>query len=521
MQRTSRASLLLGVVLLCLPGLIYVLWNRDVPHFGILEDDGIYLIGAKSIAEGAGYRVLNLPGEPFQTKYPPLYPLYLAMAWLAGGNLESRLTAAMLLSWIALPVCVALFHLWLRRRGFDRKAAWIVTGLFALNPYVLFFSANLGTELFFMAILFLAMGAVERDKPAWVGVLAGLGFLARTAGIALLPAVIIYYLWNRQARKAAVFTAAMLPAIAGWMLWTATHSAKGHDLITLYYTNYLGYQMLNVGLDNIGVVLWKNFSSILESFGSYVFPQMIAGLPAKLILQPLALAMIAGCVKLGRDRRASLYPLFGIFSALLLLIWHFPSNQRFVLPLAPLLLAGFYREAVHFAGLVRAAFRHRDRSQRVVAYGFAGFLIAVLATGAGLQVYMWASVIPAQARDDRENARQFDSVYAWIAQNTDPGARIVWENDTRLYLATGRHAAAFLIPTRQWYRSENDEDVAAYRRIDQYAGELGLDMVVLPKVGPHRNDDVLKGAAENPNLLLLHEEQGGVIYTVRTGTTGR
>ena len=34
------AFILLG--LLCLPSLLFVWLNRDVPHFGILQDDGVY-----------------------------------------------------------------------------------------------------------------------------------------------------------------------------------------------------------------------------------------------------------------------------------------------------------------------------------------------------------------------------------------------------------------------------------------------------------------------------------------------
>jgi hypothetical protein len=41
---------------------------------GVYQDDGMYVATAKSIAEGEGYHLINLPGEPAQTKYPFLYP---------------------------------------------------------------------------------------------------------------------------------------------------------------------------------------------------------------------------------------------------------------------------------------------------------------------------------------------------------------------------------------------------------------------------------------------------------------
>src|SRR5215813_6589423 len=163
MQKSSGKTFALGIALLCLPSLLYVVWNRDVPHFGILEDDGIYLIGAKSLAEGSGYRILNLRGEPYQTKYPPLYPAYLSIAWRAASSIQQCLTLALFLSWLAFPICVILTFIWLRRQGLAERPTWIITALFALNPYVLFFNANLTSEMQFMVLLLATILLAERD----------------------------------------------------------------------------------------------------------------------------------------------------------------------------------------------------------------------------------------------------------------------------------------------------------------------------------------------------------------------
>src|SRR6184192_2294375 len=44
-------------------------------------DDAFYVILAKSLATGHGYRNLNLPGAPFASHYPPGYPLFLSALW--------------------------------------------------------------------------------------------------------------------------------------------------------------------------------------------------------------------------------------------------------------------------------------------------------------------------------------------------------------------------------------------------------------------------------------------------------
>ena len=52
------------------------------PHpLGVFSDDGMYAVLAKSLAEGRGYRFINLPGAPSGTHFPPAYPLLLAALW--------------------------------------------------------------------------------------------------------------------------------------------------------------------------------------------------------------------------------------------------------------------------------------------------------------------------------------------------------------------------------------------------------------------------------------------------------
>ena len=64
--------------------------NSDLPSFGDLHDDSLYYVSAKSLADGGGYRIESLPGEPAQTKYPPLYPLLLSLAAHGGPAVSAQ-----------------------------------------------------------------------------------------------------------------------------------------------------------------------------------------------------------------------------------------------------------------------------------------------------------------------------------------------------------------------------------------------------------------------------------------------
>jgi hypothetical protein len=513
----------LALFALCLPSLLFVWHNRDVPHFGILQDDGLYFIDGKSLAEGSDYRILSLPAQPHETRYPPLYPLYLSLAWRINPAFPANLPLALMFSWLSFPALVVLTYLWCRRQQLPPPVIWLVTALFALNPYLLFFVSNLGSETMFMAFMFGAVLLVEPDSgrtnwywPLLAGVLAGAGYLVRTAGMVFLPAAIAYYAWKKKPRQALWFALGMLPAMAAWTLWTHAHAAPGRDVVTVAYTNYIASYIHSVGWDNIAVILWNNFSAMLESFGSLVFPQMIQGILAKFILQPLGVAMILGVIKMLRKGYGGLYAWFSGFYVALLMIWHFLPNQRYVMPLAPLLLAGLCFEMEHLATLMRTAFGHRDRSQRAVAYGFAGFLILVLAIGLGLQAYMGFSVMPEMARDDRSHAQAYGRIYQWIDKNLPADAGVLWEGDTVLYLATGHHGSSFVFLPREFIATGGEEGEALRTRtIDAYAREAHLGYVLLTKVGLHRNDEALRVAAANPNLERIHEEDGGILYRVR------
>ena len=67
MKSVGIKSLFLIFVAILLP----VYWFAfRAPAVGIYHDDGIYLVTAKALAEGKGYRIINLPAELPQTKYP-------------------------------------------------------------------------------------------------------------------------------------------------------------------------------------------------------------------------------------------------------------------------------------------------------------------------------------------------------------------------------------------------------------------------------------------------------------------
>ena len=75
---------------------------------GIFHDDGVYLVLAKALASGNGYRYLHLPGAPLATHYPPGYPLLLALLWTFAPHFPSNLTIILLANALLLAVTAGL-----------------------------------------------------------------------------------------------------------------------------------------------------------------------------------------------------------------------------------------------------------------------------------------------------------------------------------------------------------------------------------------------------------------------------
>src|SRR5580698_2101273 len=138
-----RLRTLLVFLVLLIPSALYLWKNLDMPEFGKFHDDGLLFVSAKSLATGQGYRILSLPEEPAQTKYPILYPLYLSTVWKLNPNFPDNLRLARVFSWMVLVVCLALAWVYLRKEGFSDVRVMILVALLGLDPYMILFGSGI------------------------------------------------------------------------------------------------------------------------------------------------------------------------------------------------------------------------------------------------------------------------------------------------------------------------------------------------------------------------------------------
>jgi len=525
-----RKLAVIGVLVAALAPSAYLAWTlRAMPHLGYYHDDGIYWVSAKSLAAGDGYRIASLPGAPYQTKYPPLYPALLAAIWKLSPQFPSNLPWATLFAWLGLPPFLAMVGVVTREFGFRPADRVVLTLAAALSPVVAVFSFSLMPELLFTALflasIVLAERASEDGSARWLALVAGacgaLAYLTKSAAAPLLLTAPLCFVWRKQFARAAMFLGAMFPAVALWQWWTAAHVSRSWDLVSLYYTNYAGFQAYNVPWRDLPLVIWHNLDGVLRGAGTLLTFDVPLG--SKHLERVVAVAAIAGCVRLARRTKKLQYPAAAAGLTALLLIWHYTPEQRLVFPLYPLLLMGLWTELGNVAQALRVSWKQPARADRCAAAIGAGVmamfgLFVVLSTGFGL--FWFLPDLFAAYRADLEARRP---AYQWVTEHVPSQASVYAYDDPLLYLYTGRKSCAMPIPTKLLF---HDDQAGIHRLLvsmPEFAREYQLGYLLVTRGDFYRDlhedgaQQLWDAVNSNHDFELRFQSPAVRVYRVQTG----
>jgi len=179
--------------------------------FGVFHDDGIYAVTARSLAVTGEYRITSLPGEPYQRKYPIVFPAMLAAVWRIAGDFPANIVWLKAMSLLAGAVFLSLTFGLLRNVGANAWTATVITGVCAVYPPTCTLVDYVMSELAYGAISIGALWLLERavrENPSpglslAAGWVAGLAYQTRSVGLALILAMIIVIAWQRRWRSLA------------------------------------------------------------------------------------------------------------------------------------------------------------------------------------------------------------------------------------------------------------------------------------------------------------------------------
>ncbi|HEY7234365.1 MAG TPA: hypothetical protein VH539_09475 [Gemmatimonadaceae bacterium] len=462
-DRATQASLsrflplLAGIVVVAVGALIV-----DGQPVGAIRDDSMYVLLAKALATGHGYRWLHLPGTPAAIHFPPGYPAVLALLWtlfpaFPGNVIVFKLANALFAGAAAFGVA----RLARTRFAMSEVAAQGFAIAALLASPVLALVARVMSEPLFLALLvpalLLAERAVADSKTrardlVVLGVLSGCITLVRTHGIALLAAILVLLFMRRRFRDAGVFAAVAVTVLVPWQWWVAAHSGTFPLSMRGNYESYAGW--LVDGFRTHGVALLGR--TALRTTGDLASMLQIVLAPSlPSLARILALLVFVALAALGARRAWRLAPVYTVFLAvygLIVVLWPF-APARFVWCVWPLILL----LPVTGAREILAA-RPTRPNVRMLRYTTLA-ATALLACG-----YAAFNVVGYRARSwsSASYAAYLRPMLVWVATHTPRDALLASEAEGTVYLYTGRHTVPVgSLAIDEYFRTRTAADAAS------------------------------------------------------------
>jgi len=467
-------------------------------------DNACYLLLADAIRSGQGYADIDRPGRPRHTFYPPIFPLMLAP--LRALEPDGYRMAHALVVVSSLASVIAVFFLF--RPQFGTAWALLSAVLTAFLPVLARCLLPILSELPFAALTLWSLVCWDRHerRGGEVGApligacaLAAAAFLTRTAGVALLGAIVLAAAWRwplrrggpssfgKQGLALVVSLALLIPVVAGWSLWTRHGSAS--------HSGYLEQLMARDPYDpSKGQMDLAAFAhragERLLLYGKHVPDVFLEGFGLGPILGILGRVLLAGLFGLGLFhglRRPRLWMLYLVLYLAMVLVWPW-KGERFLLPVVPLITGVLIAGGVALQGLL-AWFLPRS-----VATGLATAPIVVLLLGCvpgWVKFYRITSEsLDYHAPSAFSTSLDFSGYYevhSWLAKGLDPRRCAEAWGD---YIAVGRYVAR-----------HDPGAVVACRKPRLTAHTAGVTAVGLPTPRPARE-------------WLAELERSGVRYVV-------
>jgi hypothetical protein len=415
---------------------------------GAYQDDGVYVVLGRALAEGHGYRSLYLVGAPVQVKYPPAFPMLLAILWRMAPTVAGVQRIIAILHPMMIATAAGMLW-WVGRVRFGAPRtvlALLVVLPLLLDASIAYYSLPLSEPGFIFAWVgaVVAFELVASREPGgarygWLvllGTCIAVAVLFRTSGLALVPAVAVALAMRRVSlREWGVALVTCLVPLAAWMLYHQRLIDVGpvsnipDESSYAAWTTYAGPHPLGAAAST----LRANTLQYIDGFGEY-----FAAVPS--VGRWLAVVLIGGtgvgaaCA----TRRAPFLALSSLGAVATVLFWPI-SQDRLLLPILPFLgLAAI-------ASIAPVMCRWRRTAQR----GAAGIAAIVIASVLMRQLDIHGEAVSALA-DGREprffspaypllvNTRLIGNASLWLRYNTRPSDRIMIDHTAGIHLYSDR-----------------------------------------------------------------------------------
>ena len=486
------------------------LYGLNRQALGLFHDDGIYVVVAKSISDGNGYRIVSLPSSPPQTKYPFLYSFVLSSAWTLNPKFPDNVfllkAVNVTLLTIIFFLSYALYRCYLRA---PVGQGLLFSLLVCTNPVVFTYTdypvSDLLLLLFVLCAFLLQSVAQLARKPLYqiaiFAVVAGLAILTRPAAIPLLFAGTVYSFSKCRFRGLTLFLFVSLLVISPWILWSIDGSARaGNSLLTYYIghhnsgaTHVLETSFLAGRLE----IAWANLHYFIESIDLLFVSPLLPG------SSTIFYFLIAiGCGYAVAHQTDFFWP-FLVPYLMMIIIWPF-HPVRYMIPLVPFLLTFFLFGIRILCQWVKSKCVNVSSGRFTLIIMWSPAVIAIILNAVWLSSFL--------LNKDENTTRGiygirhqyswqgFTETFAWVSEHTQQDAILATAYDPMYYLYTGRKAIrpALHKPETFFYPyGQTDPDVGSARPIIRDLEALRVNYLII---------DPLDGYAEKKATAKLFDD---------------
>lgn len=435
-------------------------------------DNARYIVLSRAVAAGEGLRLVDMPGAPYFVKTPPLWPIVLAplSAAAPAGFWIMKLVAV-----ACLAAALAVAHRLIRQAHGTAVARGAVV-LTLASPWTYAYAHDVRPEMLYLLLslgaLAAGMGDLARTaagdgrrhadhardnsfrgdvaRGALAGALAAGAYLTRSAGLVLLPALVVA-LWIAGRRRRAL--ALGITAVALALPWHAyaEHARAASGGGSGYLSDLLILDVDDPGAaraTTAGAVAGRVLAGVPATLAAV--GEVVAYVPAKLWrarggpAAPVALlglaallAYAAAVVADARRRRGTpglALPLYELAFWAVVLIWPY-TGPKFIVPIIPLLWARLLAVTRRCA----AALAARGWLAPARASAAAGAVLAAMVLAAAPGVVR-DTVLDLRRRQDPAVARYIEAA-SWIGARTPPDAVVMARKPDLLHLHADRRVA--------------------------------------------------------------------------------
>lgn len=338
---------LIGILVLALVSATLLL-NRHLVPAG---DNATYIVLGQSLATGQGYRMISDPRAPEMALYPPGYPLLLAGVLTLTGTAHNLLAAIWpmkVLSVILHLAVTALVYGLFRRRNANLATATAM--LVAVNPYIVYYAAEVGTEIPFMLLSLICLWQFERytHKPGatallWTALWLVLTFYVRSIALVIAIAFMAYLVAHRRWKHAVLLVLVVGALAAPWFIRssqlpaTGTSVGLGRGYFALYSSSD-PYGTAKASLPDLVARVLDNLRIYVQEIWPQVLFPHVEGIGIRLgalgwvAAVPISLLLLLGfCLEARRGFVSEWYvPAF--FTSCVGYLW---AQSRLVVPIIP------------------------------------------------------------------------------------------------------------------------------------------------------------------------------------------